>query len=110
MKCPIGLFSCVQLWLDLPCKIFVAPIGGPVQAHFLAVVYGTVIVFPNAVLGTDGADGGVGGVIPMLAEGAAVVGADVDGAFHKNLLKIGALLNLLYIYATMKEKVHDICC
>jgi hypothetical protein len=79
LKCPIGLFSCVQLWLDLPCKIFAAPIGGPVQAHFLAVVYGTVIVFPNAVLGTDGADGGVGGVIPMLAKGAALVGADVDG-------------------------------
>jgi len=76
----------VQLWLDLPCKIFAAPIGGPVQAHFLAVVHGTVIVFPNAVLGTDGADGGVHRVIPMLAEGAAVVGADVDGSLHDRLL------------------------
>ena len=83
---PIGLFSCVQLRLDLPCKIFAAPIGGPVQAHFLAVVYGTVIVFPNAVLGTDGADGGIGGVIPMLAKGAAVVNPDVDGAEHIGLL------------------------
>ena len=79
----------MQLWLDLPCKIFAAPVGGPVQAHFLAVVYGTVIVFPNAVLGTDGADGGVGGVIPMLTEGAAVVYSYADGAFHKNLLELG---------------------
>ena len=57
--------------LDFPCKIFAAPIGRPVQAHLLTVVYGTVIVFPNAVLGTDGADGldgGVGGGIPMLVE------------------------------------------
>jgi hypothetical protein len=79
----------VQLWLDLPCKIFVAPIGGPVQAHFLAVVYGTVIVFPNAVLGTDGADGGVHRVVPMLAEATAVVYSDADGAFHRNLLELG---------------------
>jgi hypothetical protein len=71
----IGLFDVCSYWI-FPAKSL---------QHRLAVlsrrivVYGTVIVFPDTVLGTDGADGGVGGVIPMLAKGAALVGADVDG-------------------------------
>ena len=70
----------MHLWLYLACKILAAPVGRPVQAHLLAVVYGLVIVFPDGVFGSDRADGGVCGVIPMLAEGAAVIGADVDAA------------------------------
>ena len=76
----------------------------------LAHVPHLVIVFPKPAHRILWNNRSIGRVIPMLAEGTAVVYSDADGAFHKNLLKIGALLNLLYIYATMKEKVHDICC
>ena len=54
-----------------------------------------IIILPDSVLGTDGADGGIGGVIPMLAEGAAVVYSYADGAFHRNLLKIGRMMRAM---------------
>ena len=76
----------MQLWLNLPCKIFAAPIGFSVQAHLLAVSHFLFIILPDSVLWTDGADGGVHRVIPMLAKGAAVVDSDVDSAEHIGLL------------------------
>ena len=87
----------MKLWLYLAGKILAAPVGRPVQAHLLAVVYGLVSLFPDGILGPDGADGGVGGGVLMLAEGTAVVGMDVDAVWQLFTLRVGCAMILARI-------------
>ena len=82
------------MWLFIlihfACKVPTACEGGAFYAFFGAHVSRRLVVLPSAGSGEPGADAGIGGIVPVLTEGAffpdGAVQLDVYEGPHKVLL------------------------
>lgn len=63
-------FQHLLVLIHFACKVPTAGEGGAFDAFLCAHVSGGLVVLPGAGSGEPGADAGIGGIVPVLTEGA----------------------------------------